>query len=305
MYYPSGVFRKKALAALKGHWQTALLIALVVNLPTLLMQGFSIFTGNDVLDRFEAIIVSASRDGILSEQLLLDEARVLLSSTSFWVIRGLEAVAWLITPCLSLGMYVWLLNRLRGVPEEPVNTVFCRTKYFFKAIGLQLMIILKVLLWMLPGLAVLAFVMRPLYSVTTQEQLNAAVRSFYGMLFPVILLIAVPTAIAALRYALAEYMMADRPESKIMQCIRRSKELMQERKKQLFFLLASFILWYLLMLLISSMLAGILSLVFQMLAGLALSVYMYCSVSAFYLYVEEADRRHEDPEKEPEPEELN
>ena len=305
MYYPSGVFRKKALAALKGHWQTALLIALVVNLPTLLMQGFSIFTGNDVLDRFEAIIVSASRDGILSEQLLLDEARVLLSSTSFWVIRGLEAVAWLITPCLSLGMYVWLLNRLRGVPEEPVNTVFCRTKYFFKAIGLQLMIILKVLLWMLPGLAVLAFVMRPLYSVTTQEQLNAAVRSFYGMLFPVILLIAVPAAIAALRYALAEYMMADRPESKIMQCIRRSKELMQERKKQLFFLLASFILWYLLMLLVSSMLAGILSLVFQMLAGLALSVYMYCSVSAFYLYVEEADRRHEDPEKEPEPEELN
>ena len=37
MYIPSGYYRKKALDALKGHWQTALLIALIVNLPTLLM----------------------------------------------------------------------------------------------------------------------------------------------------------------------------------------------------------------------------------------------------------------------------
>ena len=41
MYFPSAYFRAKARAALKGHWQTALLIALVVNLPSLLMQAIS------------------------------------------------------------------------------------------------------------------------------------------------------------------------------------------------------------------------------------------------------------------------
>ena len=47
MYYPSGFFKTKARDALKGHWQTALLIALIVNLPSLLAQGISVFTGND------------------------------------------------------------------------------------------------------------------------------------------------------------------------------------------------------------------------------------------------------------------
>ena len=37
--------------------------------------------------------------------------------------------------------------------EDPVGTVLCRMKLFLKAIGLQLLIILKILLWMLPGIA--------------------------------------------------------------------------------------------------------------------------------------------------------
>ena len=155
MYYPSAYFRRKALAALKGRWQTALLIALIVNLPTLLMQGFSAFTGNDPISRLESVIVTASRDGILTQQLLLDEINALLGSTGFWTVRGLELLAWLVTPCLSLGMYAWLMDRLRGW-DGPVSTVFCRMKLFLKAIGLQLMIILKVLLWMLPGMAATA-----------------------------------------------------------------------------------------------------------------------------------------------------
>ena len=40
----SADFKAKARAALSQHWQTALLIALIVNLPTLLMQGPSPIT---------------------------------------------------------------------------------------------------------------------------------------------------------------------------------------------------------------------------------------------------------------------
>ena len=302
MYYPSGVFRRKALKALKGHWQTALLIALIVNLPTLLMQGISAFTGNDVIARLETLILTASRDGILTQQLVLDEVSALLSSSVFWTIRGLELLAWLVTPCLTLGMYKWVLNRLKG-QEDPVTTVFCRVKLFFRAIGLQLLIILKVLLWMLPGIAAGVAALYPLFrgTVMTQAQLQAVLQQSYGMTLPVILLMVIPGVMAGLRYALSEFILAEEPSNKILFCIRRSKYLMRDQKKNLFLLLISFLLWYLLSLLLSSMVTEVFSLVIQMLASLALSVYMAGAVGAFYMALDTGKM----PEQAPEQEELN
>ena len=304
MFIPSGYYRKKALAALKGHWQPALLVALIVNLPTMLMQGFSMFTGNDLMDRLSAFIVSASRDGVLTQQVLLQEIDTIVASTAFWLIRGLEILAMLITPCLSLGMYKWLMDLLHG-QEQPVNAVFSRMRLFLKAIGLQLLIILKVILWTLPGLAVMIIVMLPVFRAGSSQAQLDAMSAIQGMSFLPMLLMIVPGVIAALRYALSEYVMADRPESRILGCIRRSKELMKDQKKNLFFLLVSFLLWYLLELVISSFLTGVLSILFQMLAGLALSVYLYASIAAFWLRLEEADAKQESPDAEPAPEELN
>lgn len=304
MFIPSGYYRRKALAALKGHWQPALLVALIVNLPTMLMQGFSMFTGNDLMDRLGAFIVSASRDGVLTQQTLLQEINTIVASTAFWLIRGLEILAMLVTPCLSLGMYKWLMDLLHG-EEQPVNAVFSRLRLFLKAIGLQLLIILKVLLWTLPGLAVMFIVMLPvLRAGTTQAQLDA-MTAVQGMSFLPMLLMIVPGVIAALRYALSEYIMAEKTESKIRFCVSHSKELMKDQKKNLFFLLTSFLLWYLLELLIASFLSGVLSLVFQMFAGLVLSVYVTCSISVFYLRLEHAAETGESPEAEPAPDELN
>ena len=304
MYTPPSYFRGKALAALKGHWQTALLIALIVNLPTLLIQGFSAFTGNDPLVRLESVIVSASRDGVLSEKMLLDQINAFLNSASFWTVRGLELLAWLVTPCLSLGMYRWLINRLKG-QEEPVSIVFSRMNLFFKAIGLQLLIILKVLLWMLPGIALFGFMLFRISQAGTAQEQAAALQSCYSMMFPMILLTAVPAVMAALRYALSDYIMADRPETGIRACVRRSRELMVNQKKNLFFIAFFFLLFYLLEMLISSFLTGVLSLLFQMLASLAISVFLSASIAAFWMHLEDAEAKHEDPNAEPEPEQLN
>ena len=304
MYIPSAFYRRKALAALKGHWQTALLIALIVNLPTLLMQGFSVYTGNDLADRLQAVMVSASRDGVMTPQLLLDEFNAILNSTGFWTIRGLEILAWLVTPCLALGMYKWLLDLLRGT-EGPVNTVFSRMRIFLKAIGLQLLIILKVLLWALPGLAVMVYLLLPVFTSTNVLTQLSAMERGYNMTLPVLLLTAVPAVMAALRYAMSEYIMAEDPESKTLFCIRRSKELMLNQKRSLFLLAVSFLLWHLLEILVSSMLPGVLALVFQMLVGLALSVYMSGSFSVFYLRLKGLQENHQSPDAEPAPEELN
>ena len=287
MYYPSGFFKGKAREALKGHWQTALLIALIVNLPSLLAQGITVFTGNDPMDRLQAVMITASRDGTLTQSLLIREITAYLTSSGFWMMVGLNVAAFVITPCLGLGMNKWLMDQLRKAPVTDVlDGAFCRVRLFFKALGLQLLIILKVLLWMLPGIALFAGLLIPLYTAETADAANSVLRTVNAMTLPVILVMAVPGGIAALRYAMAEYILADEPETKITECVRRSKEQMRELKRMLFMLLVSFLFWYLLQLLAASLLSGmssILALLFQMLTGLALSVYMSGSEAAFYL----------------------
>ena len=143
--------------------------------------------------------------------------------------------------------------------------------------------------------------MLPLWQGGDAASRLAALQRSYSMTLPVLLLIAVPAAMAALRYAMAEFILAEEPGEKIRACIRRSKEMMKDQKRNLFFLLLSFLLWYLLEMMIASMLTGVLALVFQMLAGLALSVYMAASVAAFYLFLQSGAK----VPTEPEPEELN
>jgi uncharacterized membrane protein len=108
---------------------------------------------------------------------------------------------------------------------------------------------------------------------------------------------AVPAVMAALRYALADILLADEPGKAVTACIRESKQMMNRRKGMLFSLELSFIFWYLGEMLVSSFLAGlgsgVLSLMFQMLAGLFLSVYMEASVCAF----SEAVRKPKQPGK--------
>ena len=288
MYYPSGYFKARARDALKGHWQTALLIALIVNLPELLAQGITVFTGNDPGDRLQAIIITYSRDGTLTQGLRAREISAFLNSSGFWLAIGLNAAAWLVTPCLSLGMYRWLMDRLRKAPvTDAIEGAFCRIRLFFKAIGLHLLIILKIFLWMLPGIGLLTGLMFALFRTGTADAVSSAMQTVNVLTLPAILLIAVPGAVAALRYAMAEFILADEPETKITECVRRSKEQMRELKKMLFVLMFSFLIWYLLQLLVASFLSGmgsgILSLLFQMLASLILGVYMSGSEAAFYL----------------------
>lgn len=288
MYFPSAYFRAKARAALKGRWQTALLIALIVSLPSLLAQGITAFTGNDPATRLQGIYLAAARDGVLSQELLVTEAEAYLLGSGFWTAIGLNVAAWLVTPCLTLGMYCWMLNRLRGHADQPVSTVFCRARLFFKAIGLQLLVALKVILWMLPGIALAAGAYVPIVRAGKDPAaLTSALALSNGLMLPALVLMAVPGIMAALRYAMSDFILADEPDAGILECIRRSKQHMKEMKRLLFTLMLSFLLWYLLGMILSSYLSaigtGTLGLLFQMLVSLVLTVYVGASEAAFFL----------------------
>ena len=283
MPFPSSLFKAKARQVLRNHWQTALLIALIVNLPSLLVQAVSSFSGTDPVERAEALLIVASRDGLMTQQYLTDQLQAILQDTGVLTSIGFTVLAWLVTPYLALGMTRWLLMRLRG-EEGPVTTVFSRLGISHKAIGLRLMICLKVILWMLPGAGLMilgAFLLGRSGPMDTTSAMNTVMALSWGGMIAM----AVPGVMAALRYAMADILLADEPGKGILACIRESKQLMQNRKGMLFSLELSFLFWYLGEMIAASLLAGmgsgILSLMFQMLAGLFISVYMEGSVCAF------------------------
>ena len=307
---PSALFRAKAREMLRGRWQTALLIALAVNLPGLLVQAVSAFSGVDPLSRVQNLVILAAREGRMTERYLITGMQKILSETGVRLSLGASLLAWLITPCLALGMTWWLISRLRG-GEEGFSAVFSRLRVAHKAVGLHVMKALILLAWMIPGIIVMTLSMLPSMNAAPASLAYSAVSGYVFLSYAGMLLMAVLGIQAALRLAMAEKILADHPEKKVFACLRESRKLMNRRKGQLFSLELSFIFWYLGEMLVASMLAtmgsGILSLMFQMLMSLFLSVYMEGSVCVFYEAVRKlpaasADTPVPDP---PEDEALN
>ena len=282
----SAVFRAKARAVLSKHWQAALLIALIVNLPSLLIQGIGTATNTDPLTRVQLLMIEASAStaamSALPEALL-----ALLSETGVLVMLGLGILVWVVTPALSLGMSHWTLDRIRGM-EEPVSTVFSRLRIFLKGIGLRLWITLHVLLWMLPGIAATVLSLIPLYRANPADTASvySAMRTSSMLLWFGMMLMIVLGAMGYLRYAMADFILADEPEEQVLACARRSREMMNSRRGALAALLLSFLVWYLLIILLSGFIASVfgdvVSLVLQMLGSLFLSVYALTAQGVFY-----------------------
>ena len=295
----SAAFKAKARAALAQHWQTALLIALIVNLPSLLVQGIAAFTNNDLVTRLQDLLLKAyASEAAMSA--LPDAVRALFSETGIWVMIGLSVLAWLVTPALSMGMNHWALDRIRG-EEEPVSTVFSRLRILPKSIALRLFIVLKIILWSLPGLAVSLLGMIPLWNAREKaaaEQASAA-NLTRNLMYGGMLVMLVLGIMGYLYYAMADFILADEPGERVLSCARRSREMMKGRRGALISLLFSFILWYLLIFfaasVVESIAGSIASLMFQMLGTLFLSVYMLVTEGVFYETLRRAPVQQQEP----------
>ena len=141
-------------------------------------------------------------------------------------------VVFFIGGAIELGLCAFH-TRLNLGQKPPFASLFERFDIFLKALGLRLFMGLFVFLWAL--------------------------------------LLFVPGIIAAYRYSMAPYLMAEYPEMGIREAVNRSKELMQGNKGRLFCLDFSFIGWWLL----SILTFGILS--------LWITPYMQTARAAFYL----------------------
>lgn len=185
---------------------------------------------------------------------------------------GLHVLDFILSPVLILGFFRVLLLALRKEPFGPA-TVLCRMRYVLRALGLRLMITLRLALIMLPGLAAV------LLGALIPSGLSSIVISAGSAAMIIMALI------ASYRYCLSEFFMADKPMG-VNAAIRESCRIMRNRKMEMFSLQVSFLGWLLLEMLLEgyvyTLFGNVIGMALGMLMMLVLQLYMYMANAAFY-----------------------
>lgn len=293
---PSFEFRRRAREAMKPLMSVLLVVALIASLPSLISNAVTLIADADpstLLNTFvDRVTQVMEKHGLTNPQaageLVIDEAQLeadLLAVQDAYfadtmtfakekgpLVLGLSLMVLIASPVLTLGMINALLHVLRK-KEFTAGIVLSRVKYLLKALGLELLIAWKLFVWMLPGVMLMSaslFLPRTLMTLTMIVGLAALV---------------IMGVRAGYSYALSVFVLADEPETRIRDCIRRSRNVMQGRRMEMFSLEISFLGWQILLSYVQLMLMGfgaIIGLTLGMFASLFLTVYINCAKTAFY-----------------------
>lgn len=293
---PAFEFRRRARMAMKPVMSILLLVALIATLPTLINDTVTLIADanpNKLLTEYSDRLMQVMEKHGLTQTVVvgervIDEAQIaadLITSleeyqqsvTTFVQEKGLliallTLMILVFSPVLTMGMINALLHALRKQPFTPIIAL-SRMKYILKALGLVLLFALRVLLWMLPGIALM---IGGLYLPAA----TSGLAMFAGLIASMVM-----GVIVSYRYAMVTFIMADNPSVRLRDCFRRSDEVMQRRKLELFSLELSFIGWSLLLSLVQTMLmafGAVIGLTLGMFASLFLTVYTNCAQAAFY-----------------------
>ncbi len=175
-------------------------------------------------------------------------------SRGVWIgFAVLQLCSVLLTPVLSVGCNHYFVRRVEG-EELGAKGLFSRMNLMGKSLWLYVMMFVKIFLWTL--------------------------------------LLIVPGFIAAIRYSMAPYLLAEHPEMTAKEALEESKRIMKGRKGQYFLLLLSFIGWSLasnLLQLSLMSINGVVAIVAGLFVNCWVSAYVNASVAVFYKTVSEED----------------
>lgn len=226
------LFKARAVRALKGNWQTALLI--------------TFFSG------IFSTLLDLGRTLIFPDVVSVESAMKALEQTaqSDWLLLSLlSLLATLLTPMLSVSCCHYFVGRLHG-EELGFAGLWSRGKLLFRSLWLYLLMGIKVFLWSL--------------------------------------LLVAPGVIAAFRYAMAPYYLAEDPTLTASQAIEKSKKSMDGAKMSLFMLEISFFGWLLLSTAAELLLydvSPVVAMVVGQCVSLFVATYLNGASAAFYLAV--------------------
>ncbi len=235
-YYRARDFRAAARKALQGFWLMAIVVTFVAALLGGTTQG-SISVNADVnyeFDSTELASIPGANESALAHYVDWMESmndRFPALKPLMAFLSVLAAVQLIIGGPISLGYNRFKLHRLDG-EEAKFSDLFSCFDRFLDGLWMRIRTILQVFLWAL--------------------------------------LFIIPGIVAAYRYSMVPYLMADHPGMTVAQAFDRSKAMMKGHKGELFLLHLSFIGW----LLLSAITLGI--------GGLVVAPYMQFAEGAFY-----------------------
>lgn len=231
MYY-----KWKGKNALRGNWQTAMVVAFFSGIFLVLTQVYQ--------NRFMPVAIELI-DGMYYW-------RFPQISQGVWIgFSVLQLCSVLLTPVLSVSCNHYFVRRVEG-EELGTKGLFSRMNLMGKSLWLYVMMYVKIFLWTI--------------------------------------LLVVPGLIAAIRYSMAPYLLAEHPEMTAKEALEESKRIMKNRKGQYFLLLLSFIGWSLasnLLQLSLMSISGIAAIVAGLFVNCWVSAYVNASVAVFYKTVSE------------------
>ena len=283
-FIPSFEFRRRAREAMLPVMSILVVGTLIAMLPSIVSSIVTTVADSDPSVMLADLYTEENLTAMVSDDPAVADAvtdRMMAKMSSFfaqkWPFMALTAlVTMLLGPVLTLGFNHTLLKCLRK-EEITYLTVLARLPIFFKAIGLNLMIFLRIFLWMLPGWAL--------------SLLGAVIMVFEANIGVLVMIAAMGVMLAGMiramyRYRLATYIMADAPETCINAAIRRSREIMKGRKMELFSLEVSFVGWHLAVslaqMLLLTLLGSVLGMALGMFVSFLLQLYVYMATAAFY-----------------------
>lgn len=252
------LFKQKAREALKGIWQTALVVTFFAGIFSTVAQVLQSVTLTDVQQAMSSIVYAF---GNLTGEIDAEQARQVLGlydrlfaavdsiPLSMWLVMiAANVLSFVLGPALAAGCRRYFIRLDEGEDVGVHSGLLGRMGIWRRTLWLYVIMAVKTFLWSL--------------------------------------LFIVPGVIAALRYSMAPYYLADDPSLTAKQAMEKSKATMKHRKFAFFALELSFIGWSLLINVVQGVLGSLLGTVLMLVAAqfmsLALSVYMNASCASFY-----------------------
>ena len=247
-------YKTWAKEALRGHWFPAICVSLV---GSLLGGGIDMVSG--VLNTGATGGTQTASFGMMD--LAANDAWPMMVTVTVASIL----LAFVIGGAISFGIAHHFTNLTAHRPAKFAD-LFSRFGIWHKGIWMNIVVAFFVMLWSLLG-------MLPVMAVMTWLMVTNALE--YGAMIVVCCLLVAasfPGWIAAYRYSMIPYLLAEFPDLTVMDAMRESKRLMRGKKWRLFCLQLSFFGWALAAMVFT---AGI--------GYLWLNPYMQASNAAFYL----------------------
>ena len=259
MVLGSFFFKHRAKLVLKGYWQNALVVTFFTSIFLTVAQVLQSVVTEDINGIVSSLsyALQSMPEGVTAESVQFTEllelyqrlfAAIANIPQSTWIaLIALNLLALVVTPALMISCNHYFIRLNDGEEIGVMQGLLARMNIFLRSLWLHVIMFVKIFLWSL--------------------------------------LFFIPGIIAAMRYSMAPYYLAEHPEMKASEAIRRSKKTMKHLKMSYFMLQLSFIGWNLLVSLIQLLLVDInpiIALVAAQFLSLMVATYLNASSAVFY-----------------------